>query len=287
MGQMKRNHWVPKAYLKSFAADPKREKIWRGGKNQGDAELKPIEKVAVQFYLYTPKDSAGNRDYRFEEKLSRMENFFGSPVWIELCTGMISLKDQALRQTLGLIVAIFYMRHPYRFEGVKNIHSKIVEGMSKWFESPNEFPVNFEYKGEISEISKESWSQYSNASEDDLKKFWIQQIQAIEWLAEILMKMRWSVIFSEEPVFITSDNPVTIYPGRNFKDPETKIFFPLSPTRVLIMDYDNDQPNGLYYPLKANPSTLNYLIWNNEIEHIFSHTDPNILCAEIIRNIFQ
>jgi hypothetical protein len=34
------------------------------------------------------------------------------------------------------------------------------------------------------------------------------------------MKMRWAVVFSEEPVFITSDNPVMIvHPSLKFRAP--------------------------------------------------------------------
>jgi len=59
---MKRNHYVPQSYLRAFAADPdRREKIWRFGKNEGDPELKPIDKVAYRHYLYVPKDETGFR----------------------------------------------------------------------------------------------------------------------------------------------------------------------------------------------------------------------------------
>lgn len=53
-GKKKRNHWVPQAYLRSFAADPARRKIWTMGIEAGEPRLRPIEKVAVKFYLYAP-----------------------------------------------------------------------------------------------------------------------------------------------------------------------------------------------------------------------------------------
>jgi hypothetical protein len=48
------NHWVSQAYLRSFAADENRKKIWTLSKNAGEPALKLIEKVAVRFYLYGP-----------------------------------------------------------------------------------------------------------------------------------------------------------------------------------------------------------------------------------------
>ena len=53
----KRCHWVPQAYLKAFAADSSQLRIWRLGKEAMTPELKRIEKVAVRFNLYVPKDS--------------------------------------------------------------------------------------------------------------------------------------------------------------------------------------------------------------------------------------
>jgi hypothetical protein len=38
----KRNHWVPQAYLRGFAADSERRKIWTLSKNEGAPALRPI-----------------------------------------------------------------------------------------------------------------------------------------------------------------------------------------------------------------------------------------------------
>jgi hypothetical protein len=76
----KRNHWVPQAYLRSFAADEKRKKIWTFSRNAGEPELKAIDKVAVRFYLYAPRGPQG-RDYTFEDKLACLEGLFGPDYW--------------------------------------------------------------------------------------------------------------------------------------------------------------------------------------------------------------
>jgi Protein of unknown function (DUF4238) len=87
-------------------------------------------------------------------------------------------------------------------------------------------------------------------------------------------KVRWALIFSEETVFITSDNPVMItHPSlkfRGLKNPESTVSFPLSPTHILIMDNRHGEPDFQYYPLRQDPGSPNCLIWRNAIEHMFA-----------------
>ena len=78
-------------YLRAFAADPNRLKIWRFSKEAGEADLKGIEKVAVRFHLYVPRDSSGRRDDAFEKMLADLEQWFESPVWRVLRDDMLDL----------------------------------------------------------------------------------------------------------------------------------------------------------------------------------------------------
>jgi hypothetical protein len=73
----KRNHWVPQSYLRHFAADADRRKFWVLKRESNDEpKLRPIKKVATEFYLYAPRDPNG-RDYSFEDKLASLEQMFG------------------------------------------------------------------------------------------------------------------------------------------------------------------------------------------------------------------
>jgi hypothetical protein len=87
-------------------------------------------------------------------------------------------------------------------------------------------------------------------------------------------------------VFITSDNPVMIvHPSlkfRGLKTPETTVTFPLSPTRILIMDNRLGEPDAQYYPLRQGPGSLNGLIWRNAIEHMFAPRHPAFICGEML-----
>ena len=283
MQKAKRNHWVSQSYLRVFATDPvRREKIWRFGKSGGDPELKPIEKVAVKFHLYAPKDCKGRRDYSFERKLADLENWFGDPLWSKLCHDMVDLQWEPLRKIMALLVAVMHLRNPARFELWKLMHGRIVDAYSALPEPP----CSFEHNGKVYELDAASWPAYRDASEDDLKKAWLREVGQAAWVAEILMKMRWAVVFSDEPVFITSDSPVTfLHPSlgfRGIKNPEATLIFPLSPTRVLHMDNRHSEPDGHYYPLKHPAAVTNHLLWRGANEHMFSHRDPDIVCAGLV-----
>jgi hypothetical protein len=279
----KRNHWVAQSYLRSFAADgERRRKIWRFSKEAGEPELKPIEKVAVRFHLYTPKQADGTRDYSFEKKLADLENWFGHPLWAQLCNDMIDLRSEPVRKMVSLLVAVMYARNPTQFEFWKNMHRQFVD----FFSASPELPSQVEHKGKVYQLDTSKWPEYRDASEEDLKKTWLKEIVRAGWIAEMLMKMRWAVVFSESPVFITSDNPVTVlHPSlrfRGFNNPQTSVIFPLSPTRYLTMDNRHSEPDGHYYPLNNPAANMNLLVWRNANEHIFSHRDPDLVCAELV-----
>jgi len=195
---------------------------------------------------------------------------------------MISLESEAMRKFVSLLTAVMYLRNPAEFERTKVMHREIVEMYSRL----PELPTVFEHNGKRYPLDTSKWPEYRDASEDDLKRHWIQSVSSAGWLAERLMKMRWAVVFSERPVFITSDRPVAIvHPSGRFRgldDPDTNIFFPLSPTRVLVMDNRHGEPDGHYYPLKTGPGSFNIAMWQNVLEHMYSHRHPDIVSAEMI-----
>jgi hypothetical protein len=107
-------------------------------------------------------------------------------------------------------------------------------------------------------------------------------------LAEAMMKKRWSVILAEEPVFITSDRPVQMFnPKRErfgISTPGTVIIFPLSPTRILLMDDKLNEPIGQYYPmdLAHGPGPWNMGAWTNCERFMISSRNTDEVIAEIM-----
>ena len=281
----KRCHWVSQSYLKAFAADEAGQKIWRFSKNDGDPELKPIENVAVRFYLYAPMAADGTRDDPVERKLSELEQWFGEPIWKALCTSELDLTWEPLRKMLALIVATTYVRNPVQFETWKRIHRQMVEQVSGLESMPTRVTIG----GVEHQVDASDWPDFRDAGEERMKAAWNDYIAGAGDIAPRLLGMRMVMVSAKKPVFITSDNPVTItHPSlefRGIRDPETTISFPISPTRMLVLDNRHSEPDGVYYELADdNAAAQNLLVWRNAMEHMFSHRHTDEVCAEFVAN---
>lgn len=267
--------------MRAFSANGNGKKIWRLSKHSGEPELKPIQKVAVRFHLYTPMDG-NKRDYSFEERLADVEQLFGSPIWRGLCTDFVDIKWQPLRKGVALLAAIMFLRTPLRYEEFRTTHRR----MCDWFSALPEILEEVELQGKVVRLDQSSWESYRDADEDAIKRMWIEHLGQAGWLAEILLSMRWSVIASDHPVFITSDNPVMpVHEDlrfRGFNNANTSVIFPLSPTRVLHLDHRMHEPDGQYYPLRDNGGSLNTLVWRNAIEYMLSSIHPDEICAGMV-----
>jgi len=278
----KRCHWVPQVYLRSFAADADRFKIWRFSKEAGDAELKPIKKVAVRFNLYVPRDNHGRRDDSFEKKLADLEQWFETPVWRALRDDMLDLSWDPLRKMVSLLAATMFLRNPTYLTLVHQVHAQFVD----LFSGQHGLPSSVEIGGQILSLDPSEWPAYRDATEDDLKRIWIAEISRATHYAQKFMALRWSMLCANEPVFITTDNPVVfLHPSQKFRgldNPETRVIFPISPTRVLCMDHLRHEPANQYYPLKGTAAPQNLLMWRHSIEHMFSSRHPDTVCAELV-----
>lgn len=278
----RRCHWVAQSYLKAFAADEGRQRIWRFSKIDGEPQLKRIDKVAVKFHLYAPLRADGRRGDALEKKLAELESFFGDPGWKAVCNDFPDFSDEPLRKMVALIAAVTWLRTPRQFELWKSTHQQFVD----FFALHDTLPDAVTIGDRRLELDRSSWPPYRDASEEDMKHAWNAWIGQAASIAQIFVKMRWAVLFSDKPVFITSDNPVlvgdTIGPHRGLKHSEAMVTFPLSPTRVLIMDNRHSEPDAQFHPLKNGPASTNMLIWRNAIEHMFSPRNPDQVCAEMI-----
>jgi hypothetical protein len=278
----KRCHWVPQSYLKAFASDGNGRRIWRFSRNEGEPELKRIDKVAVKYHLYAPMGTDGRRDDALEKKLADLENWFGDPVWKAVCTDFPDFSWEPLRKMIALLAAVMWLRTPRQFEFWKSMHRQFADS----FASSDSLPDAVSINDRRVELDHSSWPAYRDATEEDMKRAWNEWLGQAANIAKLFLEMRWAILVSDKPVFITSDNPVlvgdTLGPHRGLKHPDMMVTFPLSPTRVLMMDNRHSEPDAQFYPLKHNPASTNMLIWRNAIEHMFSPRDPHEVCAEMI-----
>lgn len=282
-----KNHWVAQAYLKAFSVDPtqpkEKRRIWRFSKISGDPELKRIMKVAYRNYLYTP-GPAGGRDYTFEDKLGELDELYADSLWSQIANDLVNLCDDSIRKLIALQMAVMYLRNPVELDLHKSVHQQLKEFLNQG----QGLPTTFTAQGKVYELDPSTWPAFRDASDDDIKRDWLKRIRAATEIAEIFMNMRWSVVVSDTQVFITTDNPVTFVHAslelRSIKNKGTLILFPLSPTRVLLLDHKNYEPDGQYYSLwKGGAPAINGLLWRNASEHMFSAFDPDIVCSEMVQ----
>lgn len=278
----RRCHWVSQSYLRPFSADEAGKRIWRLSKTDGEPELKRIERVAVKHHLYAPMGSSGRRDDALEKKLSTLEDWFGQPLWEKVCNDFPDMTWEPLRKMLALLTAVTYVRNPLQFESWKETHRQLRDLCSQRDVPPTHLTIG----GTRREVDPSDWPAFRDAGEEEMKAGWNDFVGGAGDIAPKLLSMRWAVLFSEQPAFITSDNPVMFtHPSLKFKglnDPETIVSFPLSPTHILMMDHRHGEPNGAYYRLRHDPASDNLLTWRNAIDHMFSPRHPDQVCAEML-----
>ena len=156
-------------------------------------------------------------------------------------------------------------------EDVKDIHHKLVtfyKKKSKYIDGTPDFEslgINSQYFDK----DTSDWPEYQAWDNANHQKFFVDQVQnQAAFLAETLMKKRWSIIFTESNQFITTDKPVfKQHQGKQVFGFETEgvlVSFPLSQKRLLVMDDLHDEPANQYYPLKSGAlGAFNYGIWRN------------------------
>ena len=272
------NHWVPQGYLKRWTYDPARTKVRRTNTETGEIESKPIKKVPVRAHLYAPMGPDGRRSDPLEKKLSMLERWFGEPVWDHVCCGSPDLTNRHMRMMLSLLLASSFLRTPRHFEQWKTVHQNLVtfvETESIEHGLPDFLTIN----GQRTQLDAEGWGAFTSRSEEELKKGWNDWVGDAAGLATELMKLRWSMLISETSSFITSDDPVVITDGdgvfRGIPNTETRVIYPLCPTRILMMDHKKDEPEGAYYGVEDGGASVNAHIWRNAFRDVFTHRHPN------------
>lgn len=280
-------HWVPQSYLNAFACDNAKKSVWRFGKEQGQGkqngqfEPKKIEKVAVRNHLYVPLDNNGVRNDSFEKQLSSLEQLFAHPFWKRLQTEIVEFSQEPIKKGVALLAANLYLRTPHSYHRFTKIHERLVNGLSPFEGQPGSIWIGDQEQ----DIDWSNFPQLSESDENDIKRNWIALVSEAGFLAEKFMVMRWTMLVSDLPVFVTSDNPVTvIHPSLAFRgmdDAETKVIFRISPTRVLCFDNRHSEPADQHLKLGTSPAAQNMLMWRGSLEYVFSHRHPDEVFTEM------
>jgi hypothetical protein len=293
MSRAKKQHWVPRFYLKEFCipeeSTTKNPKVWIVPREEGSTKLVGINDVAAQRYLYSPEDEVGQRCWHTEDKLAGLESIV-SRIWPQLASDFVDLSNESVRKGLSLFVATLILRHPRKIHEYKRIQNEFIEYLDSGPKDAQGRPniKSMEIGGKKFEVDNSDWHEFSNPTDYSFKKFFVEQIhnEAIS-IAKILMKKRWSMVFSEKPSFITTDNPVSILNlekdiyGLSTKG--TFLNFPVSPTRILMMDDLFDEPGSQYYSLsEKGPGPANLTSWIEARKFMVTGRDPEQVINEML-----
>jgi len=283
MSAPKRQHWVPRFYLRQFAVQPSssgKEQVWIFHRKHGSEPiLTSIENIAVEKYLYSPPDGQGVRDFTMERRLADLESTMAI-LWPELANGFVDLGSSSVRKGIALFLAIQLLRHPTRRDSVMDFRSQVLSLLQDHPRDSEGVPIDAQIQigHQIVTITKDLWEQIIGGTSQSDTTTWVGLINdmAIEF-AEILLEKRWSMVFVDEPLFVTSDFPFYV------ASPEHKRFqiggkkavisFPVSPTRTLCFDDLDVNPNR-YHKIKNEDADLyNLMTWVNTDSYMISGRD--------------
>ena len=296
MNKSVNQHWVPQFYLREFSTPETRQvekpQVWIFSKQNldGTERLTNVRNVCAKRYLYSPRDESGQRSWKVDDELQGVESLLAQ-IWPHVASDFIDLGNESIRKAFALFIATTHVRHPDNRRTLQWIHQQIVEGLDKLPKKADCSPNvdRFIHKGEEFEIDTSGWESYKKWGEDEHHRFFVETVRAESCnLAKVLLKKRWSIVLADNEYFITSDRPVGVqHRSREIFGISTTgavVSFPLSPTRILMMDDQHQEPANQYYPLKPdNVGAFNYGIWHVSTRFMVTGRPVPEVLSEIVR----
>ena len=220
-------------------------------------KLTSVRNMCGWRYLYSPKDTNGERDWGVEELLGKVETIAAS-IWPNLIGGTADLSDQALRQPLSYFFAFMHLRGAWLYKLI----DQTMDLRDKLFGPP----------------TAESLSAREPGMPDptDSNRFFVHQIlQGAERFATIFSAKHWAVR-ADKDVLLTSDQPFLLQ--RDDQGRDTYIF-PLSPRCALFMTDLVEPAKSLYMPMpEATAASINLTLGVHCMRFIFAgHSIPEVV----------
>lgn len=269
MTNPRRQHWVPRLYLREFATPDTvgqdNPDVWLFHKDEGDPFRTSISNVASSSFLYSTVSDSGERDFTVESKLSDLESTI-APIWKQLANDFISLEDSTIRKGVGLFVATLFHRNPQRIDD----HVALTEAKTH-------------VKKERIDKTDSDMPKPREALKDQFVHTLLKESRPT---AEELISKRWAVIVADQPVFATSDNPVMVLHddrllrGLGFFDGD--IMVPVSPTRMIMMDDRHNEGNNYYKLHKETVGALHGITFRYALRFLISSRPSDEVLSELV-----
>lgn len=293
MGIKKRNHVVPKFYLRRFANQA--DQITAFHPEDLKRYTTSIEKVGVEGHFYNIPTEDG-WDTIVEDTLSKLESIAGHDL-PRLVAGR-SMTLEAFRSRLSFFMAVQFVRgrssRNAMVDFTKDLYLKVAQ-----FTTPEIIQAEAERRGET--MSLEEATEVWKVGQDptltvDFQKVGPQQLPADslvnaphifelgQKLIPFFFNRIWTIFEFDDPLLLTSDEPVaqgidSKFPTRSVGLAQADtVVFPLDPHHALMMTHPNR--GALPARDKGTPElakAFNQLVAVRSCKQIFFHPDTDPL----------
>jgi hypothetical protein len=242
-----RHHYLPKMYLEGFT-EGGRISTW--DRASGGVRTNTPNNVANVRGFYTFTDKSGNKSDELEKLFAEIEGYVKN-----IILNLNSLFPPAItgdtKLALAQYVVLQHLRTPAHRKQMEqsadmimkmqmrpNLQSRdqIVKQLERIGQEPTEQAIK-----QLEDFYKDPHSLEVVPSKESVIKLQLNQLPV---LTQILMHRVWNIVTFEQPLLITSDDPILLKPdedqpywwmrGTGFANAK-EIWFPLSSTRMLVL----------------------------------------------------
>ncbi len=308
----KTQHWVPNFYLRQFATldtinkkKGKQQVHVQSVENAAKYFLSNTSGIAAENHLYTLVDpETGKKDWRIEHKFAEYEKLIAKlwPVFLEWDLPFSGgLQDDykriphgdVLRKALSIFMTQLHVRNPYNKKVIeKEIKKQLIE-IRKLPKDPSGKPLPFTVKfasGERVDVNDTSdWENFESSDPEFINSVFLSSIEVpLGNLNKIFYNKTWQIIVAKNKQFLTCDRPIVVE-DESIGMERSRIYFPLSSTRCLIMSDKDSGVEGYYHAVEEFIPSINLLTIQTASAQVYSQADPihamkdvDLLCQNLL-----
>ena len=227
----KRQHYLPKMYLQNFTNS--NNKVWvYNDENKTIKELSIKDTTLIKNF-YTIETEFG-KDYTLEQELSKIETTC-APIIKKLIDGQKI--DEEEKANLSVFIATMQLRTPSSVELIKQTINPILEFSKKHLLNAGVFEDLIKECETKYGLSREQQYDLLKNSNIELTKEgrWHFLMSSVLYLANLYSQMKWIFVHTQKSSFITTDNPLFIYPAKYDTGPYGNIGIALPSVEKQIM----------------------------------------------------
>lgn len=286
-----KQHYLPQFYLRYFTAPNKPSQyapyVWTF--QSGEWKKKSPDNIAYGADFYAFEDEHGNIDHRFEDSLQKLESLIAPALKRVSETIPVTLNDSDRMYLAWFLVSLEQRTPDYLNARAMEMELAIRENYRHQYQSFVRDPQKFDQFKESNGFGNFS---LADVTPENFEKWDVKPVKAYllseavkqwELLANVIFSMRWTILFSHTPVFVTSESPVvTMVPhadgdGWTYGDlghPNVDISLPLTPKLALMCHWRGDENYRLVEATENDIRTLNLRTINSAADALTENSAP-------------